>query len=69
MTRAAMRLERRRLAHEYAGARCTLNGAPATIGGRQLDFAHVGQIDGPLRVEYAWQTVAHVMAAGGAFNA
>lgn len=47
----------------------TLNNHPAVICGIKEDFAVVGTINGPaLRAEFSWQTVARVLAAGGAFK-
>ncbi len=49
-------------------ARVTLDGAPATIGGTALPFAEVSRLDGKGgRVEYAWTTVARIVANGGRF--
>lgn len=53
---------------DYVGRDCTLDGKPATIVGRKLDFAVVAQYPQGLRVEYAWPTVARVMESGGAFR-
>ena len=49
-----------RLADQYAGRACTLDGRDATVAGRLLPFARVCALpDGPA-VEYAWPTVARV---------
>lgn len=52
----------------YVGAACTLDGRPATISGRRNAFATVAELDGPLALEWAWETVARIMDAGGAFK-
>lgn len=59
--------ERRRLVQTEG---VTLDGRPAKIVGVQLDFAQVctrGTAD-PVYVEFAWPTVARVVAAGGEFR-
>ena len=52
----------------YVGADCTLDGKPATVCGRLNAFATVAQYPHGLRVEYAWPTVARIMASGGTFR-
>lgn len=53
----------------YVGRDCTLDGKPATIQGRLLDFGIVAQWPQGLRVEYAWSTIAHVVENNdGAFQ-
>ena len=42
----------------------TLNGKPAIICGRLLDFPSVAALDGSVRVEYAWSTLASLSARG-----
>lgn len=49
-------------------ARVTLNGSPAVISGAQREFAHVTDLATRLSAEWAWETVARVVAAGGAFR-
>jgi len=56
-------------AEEYSGQACTLEGEPAKITGRFNQFATVGQIDGPLAVEFRWDTIRRVMNLGGNFQA
>ena len=48
---------------------CTLNGQPAKVIGRLMQFPMVVERDGPLAVEYSWQAVARVMAKDRAFRA
>lgn len=50
------------------GATCTLDGKPATIIGRQNDFATVATTDGKMRFEWAWATVERIMSKGGRFT-
>jgi hypothetical protein len=52
----------------YVGHDCTLDGKPAIIIGRALDFGIVSHYPQGLRVEYAWPTIARVMSAGGGFK-
>jgi len=47
---------------------CTLDGKPACIGGRLNPFASVGHIDGPLTVEWAWETAKRIMDNDGKFS-
>ena len=57
------------LAETYTGAACTLDGRPARIVGRLNPFATVATLpDGP-SYQFAWETVARVMAQGGVFKA
>ena len=62
--------ETRQLAEDYCGELCTLDGEPARIVGRAERFATV--LHHPqrgLHVQYAWETVHHVMSTqGGAFK-
>ena len=46
----------------------TLDGEPASIVGYANDFATVAQRHTGLRVEFAWATVARVVANGAAFK-
>jgi|DEB0MinimDraft_4_1074332.scaffolds.fasta_scaffold190919_1 hypothetical protein len=46
----------------------TLNGQPAQIAGAKMDFPIVRNIETGEHYEYAWQTVAHVVANGGNFK-
>jgi hypothetical protein len=51
------------------GDPCTLNGLPAEISGTRNSFARVVQIETRLGCEFAWSTVARVMALNdGRFN-
>lgn len=52
----------------FVGADCTLDGRPATISGRRLDFGWVCELPHGNRVEYAWATIARVMFDGGRFK-
>lgn len=58
--------ERRELADTRG---LTLDGEPAVIVGARNPFAKVATLrsDGPV-VEFAWPTVARIVAAGGAFR-
>ncbi len=47
---------------------CTLNGERAAIVGSRNPFATIVQIPSGLETEYAWQTVARVLDAGGRFH-
>jgi len=43
----------------------TLNGRPAIISGRRLDFPHVLTLDGSgIRAEFAWETLRHCVKVG-----
>lgn len=46
----------------------TLDGKPATIGGRLLNFAIVGTVDGSQKYEWAWETVQKILNDGGKFT-
>lgn len=47
----------------------TLDGQPAKIGGYSLPFAQVRLLSGKGGpVEYAWETVARIVAKGGRFQ-
>ena len=52
----------------FVGERCTLDGVQATISGTTLKFGWVSQWPRGLRVEYAWPTIARIMANGGEFK-
>ena len=56
--------ERRR----YTATDCTLDGKPAVIAGALEPFATVAQLPHGMTVEYAWPTVARIVAAGAAFH-
>ena len=43
------------------GAKCFLNEKPAFIYGRRNQFATVAQVDGPLAIEWAWETAHRIM--------
>lgn len=55
--------------YELIEARVTLDGKPAKISGARQQFAVVATLnpDGPA-VEFAWTTVARVVANGGQFH-
>jgi hypothetical protein len=46
----------------------TLDGHPAAIRGRKLEYAIVGALDTPLSVEFAWATVKRVVDKDGKFR-
>ncbi len=46
----------------------TLDGKPAKITGRLNDFATVSELNGPVRVEFAWPTVRRIVARDGKFR-
>jgi hypothetical protein len=50
-------------------ARVTINGKPAVIGGIKCQFAMVRSLDGSVSAEYAWSTVARIVARDGKFTA
>lgn len=47
----------------------TINGKPAKIVGRLLDFPFVAEVDGPLASVFSWKTIARVISNGGNFKA
>jgi hypothetical protein len=53
---------------ELCAARVTLNGEPAAISGARHDYAMVRQLASGLGAEWAWPTVARIVAAGGEFR-
>jgi len=54
---------------ELVGTKCFLNGKPAQIYGRLLDFPIVAQINNLLEVEYTWKTVQRIINDDGKFVA
>jgi hypothetical protein len=52
----------------FVGEHCTLDGKDATICGRRLEAGIVAELPSGNRVEYAWPTIARVMADGGEFR-
>jgi hypothetical protein len=48
--------------------RVTLDGKPAVIGGYRSAFASVTQLRTGTSFEWAWPTVARIVANGGAFK-
>jgi hypothetical protein len=46
----------------------TLDGHPAVISGARNTFATVATLTGITRAEYAWPTVARIIARGGDFQ-
>lgn len=49
-------------------AHITLNGKPAAISGARCDFATVTELPNGARYEWAWPTVARIVANGGTFK-
>lgn len=49
-------------------ARVTLNGEPAKIAGTSLPFATVTTLATGLGCQWAWPTVARIVANGGRFT-
>lgn len=54
--------------HRPLCVECMLDGRPAIICGACNPFATVAQYPAGLAVDFAWQTVAHVLASGGSFT-
>ena len=54
--------------YELADTPVTLNGEPAQIAGVKLPFAHVRNLETGLSREWAWETVARIVANGGDFR-
>jgi len=46
----------------------TLNGNPACVRGRLHSCAIVGDLHGPLSVEFSWQAVVRILANGKHFK-
>ncbi len=59
--------ERRALVEAARAGGATLNGERAHITGVMRDFARVTQATSGLSAEWAWPTVARVIANGGCF--
>lgn len=56
--------------YELIASRVTLNGKPAKVSGARLQFATVATLNSDgAAVEFAWPTVARIIAAGGKFKA
>lgn len=53
---------------ELIAEHVTLDGKPAIITGSKQRFATVAQLGSALKVEFAWATVARIVANGGAFK-
>lgn len=54
---------------KYCGQACTLNGHPATVTGRKLNYAQVARLDTAYgAVEFSWQTVGRVMESDKGFK-
>ena len=53
---------------ELCQASVTLDGKAARVSGYRLDFARVTALPGGPGYEWAWSTVARVVAAGGRFQ-
>jgi hypothetical protein len=60
-------MDRTRRRRELCTAAVTLDGAPAMVCGVQERFATVATLDGKWSAEWAWETVARIVADGGAF--
>ena len=56
-------VDTRRALVERSKGSVTLDGWPAVVTGYMNDYATVRTIDGPLYVEFAWETVERVMSA------
>jgi len=54
--------------YELCDTRVTLDGKPAKIGGARNEFATVRLIRSGLSAEFAWPTVARIVARGGEFK-
>ena len=50
------------------GIDCILDGEMARIYGRLNKFATVAQIDGPLALEWSWETVKKIIDNDGKFS-
>ena len=50
------------------GIDCILDGERARIYGRLNKFATVAQVDGPLALEWSWETVKKIMDNDGKFS-
>jgi hypothetical protein len=50
------------------GAKVTLNGEPAKIGGIYRRFATVTQLKSGLSAEWSWEAVERIVAKGGDFK-
>lgn len=46
----------------------TLNGEPARLYGRKLEFPIIAQTQGNLKAGFAWPTIKRIVAAGGDFE-
>jgi len=46
----------------------TINGEPAVLCGRLLDFPVVRSLDGVYHAAFAWKTVERILANGGDFE-
>jgi hypothetical protein len=56
--------------YELIAQHVTLNGKPAKISGARQQFAMVATLNSEgAAVEFAWTTVARIVAAGGKFKA
>jgi hypothetical protein len=56
-----------RLADQWTGSRCTLDGKPARVIGRLNRFATVAQIPDGHAVDFTWKQVDNVMTFGCRF--
>jgi hypothetical protein len=56
--------------YDMISQRVTLNGKPAKISGARRQFAMVATLNSEgASAEFAWSTVARIVAAGGKFKA
>jgi hypothetical protein len=46
----------------------TINGEPALLYGRLLDYPVVAQVNGELKAEYSWEAIKRITEAGGDFE-
>ena len=46
----------------------SLNGEPAKIYGRKLDFPFIAQVQGNLKAEFSWAAIERICKAGGDFE-
>ena len=64
-TTETLTLDERR---ELCAATVTLNGEPAAIRGAQCDYGTVGTMPNGPAHEWAWPTIARIVARDGAFQ-
>ena len=54
--------------HELVGIDCILDGEMARIYGRLNKVATVTQVDGPLALEWSWETAKKIIDNDGKFS-